>query len=84
MTIYWTMRENVQANLHRHVKRVLRQHGYPPDKQNAATRTVLEQAEVLSVGWATRFLVSHGLRAGVLRRAGDAKPQASPPNAEWE
>ena len=27
-------------------------HGYPPDKQEKATRTVLEQAEALSVGWA--------------------------------
>ena len=35
------------------VKRVLRKHGYPPDKQEKATRTVLEQAEVLSEGWAT-------------------------------
>jgi type I restriction enzyme R subunit len=29
------------------VKRILRRHGYPPDKQQAATRTVLEQAELL-------------------------------------
>ncbi len=34
------------------VKRVLRKHGYPPDKQEKATQTVLEQAEVLSAGWA--------------------------------
>lgn len=27
--------------------------GYPPDKQEKATRTVLEQAEVLSEAWAT-------------------------------
>ena len=33
------------------VKRVLRKHGYPPDKQEAATRTVLEQAEVLCADW---------------------------------
>ena len=52
VTIDWTMRENVRANLRRLVKRVLRKHGYPPDKQESATRTVLEQAEVLSVGWA--------------------------------
>ena len=51
VTIDWTLRENVRANLRRLVKRVLRQHGYPPDKQDAATRTVLEQAEVLSAGW---------------------------------
>ena len=50
--IDWTLRENVRANLRRLVKRILCQHGYPPDKQEKATRTVLEQAEVLSAGWA--------------------------------
>ncbi len=50
--IDWTLRENVRANLRRLVKRVLRKHGYPPDKQEQATRTVLEQAEALSVDWA--------------------------------
>jgi len=34
------------------VKRILRKYGYPPDKQEAATRTVLEQAEVLCAEWA--------------------------------
>jgi type I restriction enzyme R subunit len=34
------------------VKRILRKHGYPPDKQEKATQTVLEQAEVLSAEWA--------------------------------
>ena len=53
VTIDWPLRENVRANLRRLVKRVLRKHGYPPDKQESATRTVLEQAEVLSAGWAT-------------------------------
>ena len=52
VTIDWTLRENVRANLRRLVKRILRKHGYPPDKQEKATRTVLEQAEVLSTGWA--------------------------------
>ena len=52
VTIDWTLRENVRANLRRLVKRILRKHGYPPDKQESATRTVLEQAEVLSTGWA--------------------------------
>ncbi len=33
VTIDWTLRENVRANLRRLVKRVLRKHGYPPDKQ---------------------------------------------------
>ena len=52
VTIDWTLRENVRANLRRLVKRILRKHGYPPDKQEKATMTVLEQAEVLSAGWA--------------------------------
>ena len=52
VTIDWTLRENVRANLRRLVRRILRKHGYPPDKQEKATRTVLEQAEALSAGWA--------------------------------
>jgi len=34
------------------VKRILRKYGYPPDKQERATQTVLEQAEVLGADWA--------------------------------
>ena len=52
VTIDWTLRENVRAHLRRLVRRVLRKHGYPPDKQEKATQTVLEQAEALSAGWA--------------------------------
>jgi type I restriction enzyme R subunit len=52
VTIDWTVRENVRAQLRVLVKRILRKHGYPPDKQEQATRTVLEQAEVLSEAWA--------------------------------
>ena len=52
VTIDWTLRENVRAQLRVLVKRILRKHGYPPDKQEKATQTVLEQAEVLSAGWA--------------------------------
>ena len=51
--IDWTVREDVRANLRRLVKRVLRKHGYPPDKQEKATQTALEQAEQLSADWAT-------------------------------
>ena len=47
VTIDWTLRENVRANLRRLVKRTLRRYGYPPDKQEQATRTVLEQAELV-------------------------------------
>jgi type I restriction enzyme R subunit len=51
VTIDWTVRENVRAQLRVYVKRILRKHGYPPDKQEKATETVLEQAEVLSEAW---------------------------------
>ena len=51
-TIDWALRETVRANVRRLVRRVLRKHGYPPNKQARATRAVLEQAEVLSDSWA--------------------------------
>jgi type I restriction enzyme R subunit len=51
VTIDWTLRENVRAQLRVIVKRILRKHGYPPDKQEKATQTVLEQAEALSAEW---------------------------------
>jgi type I restriction enzyme R subunit len=52
VTIDWTIRGNVRAQLRVLVKRILRKYGYPPDKQEKATDTVLEQAEVLSPEWA--------------------------------
>jgi len=51
VTIDWTMRENVRAQLRVKVKRILRKRGYPPDGQETATQTVLEQAETLSREW---------------------------------
>ena len=50
-TIDWTMRADVRARLRVLVKRILRKHGYPPDKQEQATLTVLKQAEALSEEW---------------------------------
>ena len=52
ITIDWTLRENVRAHLRILVKRILRRDGYPPDKQEKATQTVLEQAELLCREWA--------------------------------
>jgi len=52
VTIDWAVRENVRAALRVIVKRILRKYGYPPDKQEKATLTVLEQAELLSAEWA--------------------------------
>ena len=34
------------------VRRVLRKYKYPPDKQEKAIETVIEQAELLSEEWA--------------------------------
>ena len=51
-SIDWNVRENVRAHIKVLVKRILRKYGYPPDKQEKATQTVLEQAEVLSENWA--------------------------------
>jgi type I restriction enzyme R subunit len=52
VTIDWTVRENTRAQIRVIVKRILRKYGYPPDKQEKATQTVLEQAEVLCKEWA--------------------------------
>ena len=52
VTIDWMLLENVRARLRVLVRRTLRRYGYPPDKQEKATQTVLEQAEALSEGWA--------------------------------
>ncbi|MCL5257285.1 MAG: type I restriction endonuclease subunit R [Chloroflexi bacterium] len=50
--IDWTVRESVKADLRASVKRLLRRYGYPPDKQEKATQTVIEQAELLCADWA--------------------------------
>ena len=52
VTIDWIVREAVQAKLRVMVKRILRKYGYPPDKQEKATKTVLEQAELIAKDWA--------------------------------
>jgi len=51
VTIDWTVRENVRAQMRVIIKRILRRYGYPPDKQARATELVLEQAEVLCRDW---------------------------------
>lgn len=52
VTIDWTIREAVQARLRVLVKRLLKKYGYPPDKREIATLTVLEQAKLLCKDWA--------------------------------
>ncbi|MGH2710722.1 MAG: HsdR family type I site-specific deoxyribonuclease, partial [Actinomycetota bacterium] len=50
-TIDWTVKESARANLRSLVRRLLAKYGYPPDKREEATRTVLEQAELLGYEW---------------------------------
>lgn len=51
VTIDWTVRESARARIRLIVKRILNKYGYPPDLQDAAVQTVLQQAELLCAGW---------------------------------
>jgi len=51
VAVDWAHRESARARLRVLVKRILRKYGYPPDLQDAAVQTVLQQAEVLSAAW---------------------------------
>ena len=51
-SVDWQHRESARARMRILVKRILRKYGYPPDLQDAAVQTVLQQAEVLSARWA--------------------------------
>ncbi|EIC30867.1 type I restriction endonuclease subunit R [Methylomicrobium album] len=51
ISVDWAHRESARARLRVLVKRILRKYGYPPDLQDAAVQTVLQQAEALSAGW---------------------------------
>lgn len=52
VTIDWTVRESARAKIKVMVKRILKKHGYPPDLQDEAVKTVLQQAELLCAEWA--------------------------------
>jgi type I restriction enzyme, R subunit len=52
--IDWTIKESVQAKLRVIVKRILRQYGYPPDKQKLATENILKQAELFADEWSNQ------------------------------
>ncbi len=53
VTIDWTVKESARAKMRILVKRILRKYGYPPDLQDAATKLVLEQAELLAAQWSS-------------------------------
>ncbi len=52
VTIDWTVRENVRAQIRVKVRRILTRRGYPPDRQAKAVETVMKQAELLAADWA--------------------------------
>ena len=51
VTIDWTLRESVRAKIRVIVERILNKHGYQPDLQEEAVKTVLMQAELLCADW---------------------------------
>lgn len=52
LSVDWMHREAARAKLRVLVKRILRKYGYPPDLQDTAVQTLIQQAEVLSARWA--------------------------------
>jgi|SRR5690606_10582787 len=51
VSVDWAHRESARARMRVLVKRILRKYGYPPDLQDKAVQTVLQQAEALSGAW---------------------------------
>lgn len=74
VTLDWTQREAAQAKLRTMVRRMLRKHGYPPDKQEQATKTVMEQAERLCETWADDGLIGTAPAEEPVRGAASVVP----------
>lgn len=51
VSIDWTLKDSVKAKIRVIIKHILRKYGYPPDRQEKAAHTVIEQAEVLCRNW---------------------------------
>ena len=51
VSVDWAHRDSARARMRVLVKRILRKYGYPPDLQDVAVQTVLQQAEALSSSW---------------------------------
>jgi type I restriction enzyme R subunit len=65
VSVDWAHRDSARARMRVLVKRILRKYGYPPDLQDTAVQTVLQQAEALSSGWSVSggfHVVSCGTR----------------------
>ena len=52
LSLDWTVKESARAKLRTIVRRILRKYDYPPNEQEQATATVLQQAELFSDEWA--------------------------------
>ncbi|HRI76956.1 MAG TPA: type I restriction endonuclease subunit R [Alphaproteobacteria bacterium] len=52
ISVDWQRRDSARAKIRVLVKRILKKYGYPPDLQDEAVRTVIEQAERWSAEWA--------------------------------
>lgn len=52
ISVDWAHRDSARARMRVLVKRILRKYGYPPDLQDTAVQTVLQQAEALASTWA--------------------------------
>lgn len=48
VTVDWSVRDNVRAELRGQVKLILKRYKYPPDMETRAIELVLKQAEALS------------------------------------
>lgn len=53
VTVDWMHRDSARARIRVLVKGILKKYGYPPDLQDAAVQTVLQQAEALSHIWSS-------------------------------
>lgn len=55
ITVDWTLRQNVRAQMKVTIKRLLKKYGYPPDLEQLAIDMVLKQAEVMSLSASQEF-----------------------------
>ncbi|CEO89274.1 type I restriction endonuclease subunit R [Syntrophaceticus schinkii] len=64
----WAIRESVRARMRITIKRLLKKYGYPPDKQEQAVKTVMEQAELMC-GEEAASIYEQSEKYGVLKAA---------------
>ena len=55
VTIDWTIRESVQAQMRLMIRKILKKYHYPPDGEEKATDTVLDQAKRFASEWSSNI-----------------------------